>query len=112
MSKRTVLFSVLVFLLIALLAAACAPSAPQAPSSSGDPAAGKVTWAQKPCAGCHGANAEGGQGPRLAGTNLSLDRIVQTVRSGREEMPKFSADQISDKDLANIYAWLKSLPAQ
>jgi mono/diheme cytochrome c family protein len=61
-------------------------------------------------AGCHGANAEGNVGPKLAGTALSFDQVKNTVRNGKgTAMPKFSADQISDKALTDIYAWLKSM---
>jgi mono/diheme cytochrome c family protein len=111
MSKRTVLLSIVVVVLVALVVAACGGGGggAAAPSTQGDAKVGAQTWASKPCAGCHGANAEGGVGPKLAGTSLSLDRVKNTVRNGRGgEMPAFSADQVSDADIANIYAWLKS----
>ena len=90
-----------------------APTATQAPASAaapaGDAAAGKQTWATKPCAGCHGANAEGVVGPKLAGTSLSLDQVMRTVRNGKGGgMPQFGTSVVSDKELADIYAWLKS----
>jgi len=86
-----------------------APVATQAPAPAGDAAAGKQTWATKPCIGCHGANAEGSVGPKLAGTSLSLDKVVQTVRNGKGGgMPQFNTSMVSDKELADIYAWLKS----
>jgi len=111
MSKRTILFATVVVVLVALVVAACGGGGggAAAPSAQGDANAGAQAWASKPCAGCHGANAEGGAGPKLAGTTLSLDRLQNTVRNGRGgEMPKFSADQVSDTDIANIYAWLKT----
>jgi mono/diheme cytochrome c family protein len=111
MSKRTVIVFIVVVVLAALVVAACGGGGGTAatPSGQGDAAAGAQVWASKPCAGCHGANAEGGVGPRLAGTNLTLDRLKNTVRNGRGgEMPAFSADQVSDADIANIYAWLKT----
>jgi mono/diheme cytochrome c family protein len=89
-----------------------APAATQAPTATapaGDAAAGKQAWATKPCIGCHGANAEGGFGPKLAGTSLSLDRVVQTVRNGKGGgMPQFNTSVVTDKELADIYAWLES----
>ena len=109
MSKRTILFATIVVVLIALMAVACGGGGGAAPQAQGDAKAGAQTWASKPCAGCHGANAEGGVGPKLAGTSLPLATVKNTVRNGRGgEMPKFSADQVSDTDIANIYAWLKS----
>jgi mono/diheme cytochrome c family protein len=82
-----------------------APSLPTTP----DPAIGQQLWQQKPCIGCHGAKAEGGIGPRLAGTGLSFDQVLLQVRTGAAPMPAFTEDQISDLELQHIYAWLRSL---
>jgi mono/diheme cytochrome c family protein len=112
MSKRTVFLSLAVVILVALVVVSCGGGGggAAAPSTQGDAKAGAQAWAAAPCAGCHGANAEGGAGPRLAGTSRSFDQVKNTVRNGRGGgMPKFSADQISDQTLADIYAWLKSM---
>ena len=103
-------------------APATAESAPtltqEPPKPAGDPAVGgrgvlgKQLWAQKPCQGCHGANAEGGIGPTLAGTTLPFDRVLRQVRRGGGPMPAFAPESISDQELQNIYAWLQSLPGQ
>jgi mono/diheme cytochrome c family protein len=95
-------------------AATTAPQPTEAPTAAaapaGDAAAGKLAWATKPCVGCHGPNAEGGIGPNLAGTALTLEQVQQTVRNGKAgtAMMAFSESQISDKELADIYAWFKS----
>jgi mono/diheme cytochrome c family protein len=83
---------------------------PAATASSGDAAAGKQAWDAKPCLGCHGANAEGGFGPKLAGTALTLAEVQKTVRNGRTgtAMAAFGESQITDKELIDIYAWLQS----
>ena len=109
MSKRTIFFAALVVVLIALVAVACGGGGGAAPQAQGDAKAGSQAWAAKSCAGCHGANAEGNVGPKLAGTSLPSDTVKNTVRNGKgAAMPKFSADQVSDTDIANIYAWLKT----
>lgn len=109
MSKRAVPFLLLVLVLIALVVAACGGGGAAAPQTQGDAAAGAQAWVAKSCAGCHGANAEGGVGPKLAGTALPFDTVKNTVRNGKGAgMPKFAADQVSDADIANIYAWLKT----
>jgi mono/diheme cytochrome c family protein len=74
-----------------------------------DPEVGEQIWQGKPCAGCHGAEAEGDIGPRLAGTNLEFDEVLLRVRAGKAPMPAFSEDEVSDLELEHIYAWLKSL---
>jgi mono/diheme cytochrome c family protein len=81
------------------------PSLPSPP----DPAVGQQLWLQKPCIGCHGVNAEGGIGPKLAGTGLSFDQVLLQVRTGAAPMPAFSEGEISDVELEHIYAWLRSL---
>jgi mono/diheme cytochrome c family protein len=74
-----------------------------------DPEVGAQVWAQKPCSGCHGANAEGGIGPRLAGTSLVFDEVLLQVRIGAAPMPAFSEEEVSDLEVQHIYAWLQSL---
>jgi cytochrome c550 len=111
MSKPTIFLSLVAVILVALVVAACGGGGggAAAPSTQGDAKAGAQAWAASPCIQCHGANAEGGSGPRLAGTSRSFDQLKNIVRNGRGgEMPAFSADQVSDQALAGIYAWLKS----
>jgi mono/diheme cytochrome c family protein len=74
-----------------------------------DPVVGQQLWAQKPCSGCHGAQAEGGIGPRLAGTALSFDEVLLQVRTGAAPMPAFAEEEISDLEVKHIFAWLESL---
>jgi len=74
-----------------------------------DPAVGAQLWAQKPCTGCHGAEAEGNIGPRLAGTILEFDEVLLRVRTGKAPMPAYSEEEVNDLELQHIYAWLRSL---
>jgi mono/diheme cytochrome c family protein len=81
------------------------PELPAAP----DPVVGKQVWASKPCIGCHGANAEGGIGPMIAGTPLEFDEVLLRVRTGAAPMPAFAEAEVSDLEVEHIYAWLQSL---
>lgn len=107
------LLSIVVLTLVAVVLGGCIlvppPSAPSMPAMQGNATAGAQVWASSPCAGCHGPNAEGKIGPKLAGTQLSLDQVKTKVHQGMSgmEMPRFSADQVSDSDIDIIYAWLK-----
>jgi cytochrome c553 len=82
-------------------------------SQAGDATAGKATFAT--CVGCHGANAEGGVGPKLAG-QAAAD-IVQKLgdyKAGKQMGPMTSmmapmAAGLSDSDIANIAAYVSSL---
>jgi mono/diheme cytochrome c family protein len=86
-------------------------TATEEPPAEPDPQLGMELWAQAPCISCHGAMAEGGIGPRLAGTGLSFDQLLATVRLGKGPMPAFSAQVIADQVLRHIHAWLRSLAA-
>jgi len=73
-------------------------------------ARGRQLFVGKGCAGCHGANAAGNFGPKLAGTTLTLQQVLQQIRSPRSEMPAFPPSQLSDEEASFIYAYFKSLP--
>jgi len=80
-----------------------------AAAAEGDAAAGKELFAAQ-CASCHGANAEGGFGPALAGNPIvenaaSFDKIVKEGTNGG--MPPFA--QLTDKELADLRAYLAGL---
>ena len=81
----------------------------EAPPAEPDPQLGMELWAEAPCISCHGAMAEGDFGPRLAGTGLSFDQLLATVRLGKGQMPAFSVQVIADQALRHIHAWLRSL---
>ncbi len=63
------------------------------------------------CVICHGPRAAGGIGPRLAGNPvLSNEQAFwKTVHEGRHVMPPLK-DAVSKQQMADIQAWLKTLP--
>lgn len=78
------------------------------PAGAGDAAAGKAVYAAQ-CASCHGANAEGGFGPVLAGAPIveNADQFASIVKNGLGAMPPFA--QLSDQEIADLRAYLGSL---
>ncbi|HLJ56677.1 MAG TPA: cytochrome c [Chthonomonadaceae bacterium] len=61
------------------------------------------------CAGCHGATAQGGDGPSLHALKLTDDQIVKTIKGGRKgQMPAFGS-RFKDAELKDIVAYLRSL---
>jgi len=90
--------------------AAPEPTTVAAAAPVGVAEAGKKAWAARSCRYCHGDAAEGIGAPKLAGTALTWDEILAVVRDGRPgtQMQQFKASIISDQELADIYAWLKS----
>jgi mono/diheme cytochrome c family protein len=62
------------------------------------------------CASCHGAAAEGGMGPTLAATRLSIDEVRRQVRApSSRRMPAFPAEELPEEDLTAIYAYIRDL---
>lgn len=76
-----------------------------------DARAGKVFWEQSTtfCPVCHGDRGQGGYGPDLAGRRLSVQQFRRQVRQSWGVMPRWTADQISDRTLADVHAYLTSL---
>ncbi len=81
--------------------------APAAPAAGGG-AAGKRLFSERGCAGCHGAEAQGGVGLKLAGTGRSFEQVLQVVRNGRGGMPAFPASVVPDAEVRQMYAWFES----
>jgi mono/diheme cytochrome c family protein len=63
------------------------------------------------CFGCHGYQGQGGAaGPRIAPDPVLFDGLAAFVRTTNGEMPPYPATLLSDSDLADIYAYLQSIP--
>jgi mono/diheme cytochrome c family protein len=82
--------------------------------ADGDAQKGKVTFVKYGCWQCHDYNGQGSiatsGGRVIARTQLPLDAFLSFVRTTNGQMPPFRAPVISDADLADIYAYLQSLP--
>jgi mono/diheme cytochrome c family protein len=85
----------------------------QQTAPKGDAKAGQQLYASIGCWECHGSQAQGGAvtGPRLAHTALPFAAVLQQLRVPQNAMPPYEPASVSDEDVANIYAWLESLPA-
>jgi mono/diheme cytochrome c family protein len=93
----------------ALLAAATTASSAQAPS--GDAARGKALFVKQGCYACHGTAGHGEPyGPKLAPHPLPWAGVLQQVRHPRADMPRYAPEFLTDADLADIYAYLGSVP--
>jgi len=90
-------------------AAARAQDAPR-----GDAAAGKRLYLADGCFTCHGRSGQGGAyntpAPILAHTAMPFDGFKGQVRNPINDMPAFPSAILSDKDIADIYAFVESLP--
>ena len=98
---------VLVFLLLALPALVIA----QTPANSGNAETGKRLFMKQNCYYCHGTTGQGSRdGRRIAQTELNLQGMMRYVRKPTGAMPGYTEKILTDQELTDIYAYLKSLP--
>ncbi len=103
--------------LVAVLAVggvlAAAPAFAQEPPK-GDAAHGKQLYLAVGCFECHGRAGQGGAfntpAPRLAQTQLPFEGFEGQLRNPANDMPAYSEQLMPQKDVADIYAFMKSLP--
>jgi mono/diheme cytochrome c family protein len=100
---------------LALVAGALAQSSgtqSSAPGSAGNSANGKRVYLADGCFYCHGTTGAGGgiAGPRLAPNPLPLEGVKAKVRTASGRMPVYSPAVLKDAEIADIVAYLQSIP--
>ena len=78
----------------------------------GDAKAGLASYQKFGCYSCHGIVGQGTlrDGPRLNAAALGYPALLAQLRTPRYEMPAYTAVQISDAGVADIYAYLSAIP--
>jgi mono/diheme cytochrome c family protein len=95
-------------LLLATSLAASAGAAEPAPSAE----RGKTLYLTAGCKHCHGTVGQGSSaGRRLAPKPLPAAAITQFIRATGTNMPAYSASLLNDAAVADIAAYLASIPA-
>jgi len=70
----------------------------------------KKLFAQK-CSWCHqGYGMRQADGPKLGGTDKSLDQVIKQIANGKSPMPGFK-NQLKDFELQALGDYIKALPA-
>jgi mono/diheme cytochrome c family protein len=86
----------------------------QVPALAASAENGKVAFVKHGCWQCHDFEGQGSVatsgGRVIADTPLPFDAFKAYVRDPGGSMPPFHAEVLSDSDLADIYAYLESLP--
>src|ERR1700684_4033653 len=73
---------------------------------------GKRLFTRDGCYECHGYAGQGTiAGARLAPPVLTAQGIAKYIRRPAGAMPAFTDKVVSDQDVADIYAYLKTIPA-
>ncbi len=70
---------------------------------------GQAVYTRVGCYECHGRDAQSGR-PTLGPNAIPFPAFEHQVRSPRSDMPPYTAKVLSDADLADIYAFVKSVP--
>jgi mono/diheme cytochrome c family protein len=88
------------------------------PVAAGDAGNGKKLYVADGCYECHGREGQGGSsapvgsyGPRLAPPKLPVEAIRAYVRHPAGGMPPYTPKVLSDSQIDDIYAFLKTIPA-
>ena len=99
--------------LVVMGAVSAAAQQPASPAPAGNAKAGQTLFMKVGCYECHGNEGQGGaQGPRIGrAPMLAFRNFINYIRAPRGEMPPYTAKVIAEKDVADIYAYLASLPA-
>jgi ubiquinol-cytochrome c reductase cytochrome c subunit len=72
---------------------------------------GKAAYVQHGCWQCHGFQGQGAAtGPKLAPDPIPVEAFTAFVRTTNRAMPPYSEAVLSDEELADIHAWLQSIP--
>jgi ubiquinol-cytochrome c reductase cytochrome c subunit len=80
-------------------------------ASLGNAENGKKIFSAYGCYHCHGYVGQGGAaGARLNPVPLSWPNFTKYVRHPSGQMPPYTAKVVTDQELADIYAYLQSIP--
>jgi mono/diheme cytochrome c family protein len=96
------------------LFALAASGASAADTPRGDAAKGKQLFLAKGCSYCHGTVGQGGGGRtgglRIVNMGLGFPAFLNQLRQPVNEMPPYVASALPDADVADIFAYIASLP--
>jgi len=96
----------------AAVAAAVVATLAAAPAAAeGSAEKGKAAFVRHGCWECHGYVGQGGvTGPKLAPDPIPFETLATFVRTTSRNMPPYREAILSNDDLADIYAYLSSIP--
>jgi len=97
---------------LALITAMLFASGPAfAAQAQGNAKAGETSFMKLGCYSCHGVwgQGTGRDGPRI-NPPMPVPALIAQLRTPRYEMPPYTVSQISDSGVADIHAYLMSVP--
>jgi mono/diheme cytochrome c family protein len=85
-------------------------------ATPGDAVNGKRLYLADGCFECHGRNGQGGAfnypAPALVGMEVPVEAFVAFLRNAPNDMPSYDVSVLPDKDAADIYVFLQTLPGR
>jgi ubiquinol-cytochrome c reductase cytochrome c subunit len=83
----------------------------RAQDAAGNADNGKRLYMRNGCYQCHGTVGQGTiAGARIGPPPLSLQGVIRYVRRPAGQMPAFTEKVMSDRELTDVYAFLKTIP--
>jgi ubiquinol-cytochrome c reductase cytochrome c subunit len=94
-----------------LFAAFLLPALAWGQNSTGSAEAGRRLYMKNGCYQCHGTVGQGTiAGARIGPPSLSAQGLIRYVRRPAGQMPAFTEKVMSDRELTDVYAFLKTIP--
>jgi mono/diheme cytochrome c family protein len=83
----------------------------QGPALAADAGKGKDLYVKNGCWQCHGFVGQGGTpGPKIAPDPMPAEAFVAFLRNSNRAMPPYREAILSNADIADIHAYLASIP--
>lgn len=98
------------WLATAAVAAALVLTAQTSKPPAGNAENGKRLYIRNGCYECHGYDGHGGAGAKLAPRPMPLVALIAYVRHPTGSMPIYTSKVMSDAELADVWAFLKTIP--
>ena len=100
-----------VFLLTLIASAPAMAQSPPSPATAGNAETGKKLFVTYACWACHGSSGRaGGAAPAITPSTRSAEDLIKYVRKPAGAMPPYTSKSISDRELTDIAAYLRTIP--
>ena len=92
---------------------AAGPASAQIPAAAGNVENGRKLYVQVGCYQCHGYAGQGARmtGPRVSRTGFPFESFLYQLRHPANQMPPYEAAVVSDQEAADLYAYVRQMPA-
>ena len=94
-----------------LMAASAIAQTPASSPAAGNAENGKKLFVTYLCWSCHGSSGRaGGAAPAITPSTRSAEDLIKYVRKPRGAMPPYTSKSISERELTDIAAYLRTIP--